>query len=131
MNDLDHFTGEPIDNLSSACQCVELILSTRIGSMPMLREFGGGVVELLGRKMSAPLFALWKQLVGTAIDIWEPRFRVRRVTFDGSVEQLRRGGAGMVLEVDYRPRGHLGDMTVERVLSLSLVIRDNRLRIFA
>ncbi len=57
----------------------------------MRREFGGGVVELLGRAMTPALFAAWKQLVATAIDLWEPRFRVRRVLVTGSVEEIRTG----------------------------------------
>lgn len=124
--DLDHMTGEPITNFDSARQSVEVIVSTRLMSMPMLREFGGGEVELLGRMVTRNLFGLWKQLVATAIDIWEPRFRVRRVIFDGGVDALRLGQAGIDLEVDYRPLAHLGDFTVERVTNLTLYFMGGR-----
>lgn len=120
MADFDRRTGAPIDNLASAFQGVEIVLSTRIGSRMMRREFGGGVVELLGRALTPTLFAVWQQLIGTAIDLWEPRFRVRKITPRGTVDELRRGTAGLSIEVDYRPRGHRGDPTVERVLSFNL-----------
>lgn len=120
MAGIDRRTGKVIDNLASAYQGVEVIVSTRIGSRIMRREFGGGVAELLGRLVTPALFAAWKQLIATAIDIWEPRFRVRRVLLDGTVDELRLGKIGLTLEVDYRPRGHLGDFTVERVLSFGI-----------
>lgn len=120
MAGIDRRTGKVIDNLASAFQGVEVTLSTRIGSRVMRRQFGGGVVELLGRAVTPALFAAWQQLVGTAIDLWEPRFRVRRPLVKGSVEQLRLGQVGLTIEADYRPRGHLGDFTVERVLSFDI-----------
>lgn len=130
MADIDRYTGKVIDNLTSAFQGVEIILSTRIGSRVMRREFGGGVVELLGRAITPSLFAAWQQLIGTAIDLWEPRFHVRRLTPAGSPEQLRLGHAGLKIEVDYRPRGHLGDFRVERVLSLDIFF-NQRVRVIA
>lgn len=120
MAGFDRRTGRLIDNLASAFQGVEVIMTTRIGSMVMLREFGGGVAELLGRLVTPALFAAWRQLVGTAIDLWEPRFHVRRVHPVASVEELRLGHVGLTIEVDYRPRGHLGDYTVERVLRFDI-----------
>lgn len=120
MVGLDRQTGKRISNLESAYQAVTFTLSTRIGDVALLREFGGGVVELLGRAMTPALFAAWKQLIATAIDIWEPRFRVRRVVATGSAEQIRLGHAGLLIEADFRPRGHLGDQTVERVVKFGL-----------
>ncbi|WP_223478747.1 GPW/gp25 family protein [Oricola indica] len=124
MSDIDRQTFAVIDNFASALQGVETILSTRLGSRVMRREFGGGVVELLGRNVTAALFAAFQQLIATAIDLWEPRFSVRRITPQGSVEDIRAGRVGFLFEVDYRPRGHLGDFTVERVVQFSLLFRD-------
>ena len=113
-------TGRVLDNLSSAIQGVEVIFATRIASLVLAREFGGGVAELLGRRLTPPLFAIFQQLVATAIDLWEPRFKVRRISLKGSAEEVRLGEVGISIEVDYRPRGHLGDTTVERIMSFSL-----------
>ncbi len=120
MAGIDRNTGRPIDNLSSALQGVEVILATRLASRVMRREFGGGVVELLGRAMTPFLFSAWRQIVVTAIDLWEPRFKVRRIQATGSVEQIRLGQASIVIEADYRPKGHLGDTRVERVVTFRL-----------
>lgn len=129
MAGIDRHTGKVISTYESALQAVEVILSTRIGTRVMRRQFGGGVAEILGRAVTPPLFALFQQLVATAIEIWEPRFRVRKIIPLGTVEQIRAGQVGMRFEVDYRPRGHLGDFTVERVLSFSLDFRPGGLRV--
>ena len=124
MAGIDRRTFKPIENLTSAYQGVEVIVTTLIGDRVMRREFGGGILELLGRLVTAPLFAAFQQIIATAIDLWEPRFRVRRITPQGSVEEIRLGHLGLVVEVDYRPRGHLGDFTVERVLSFTMLFRE-------
>jgi hypothetical protein len=120
MAGIDRQTGRLLPGLDSAYQGVEVTLGTRLASRVMRREFGGGIVELLGRSLTPSLFAAWKQLVATAIDLWEPRFKVRRVTYSGSVDEIRRGTAKVQIEADYRPRAHLGDFTVERVVNFSL-----------
>lgn len=120
MAGIDRQTGRVIDNLGSAYQGVEVILTTRLASRVMRREFGAAVVELLGRAMTPALFATWMQLVATAIDLWEPRFSVRRVIPTGSADEIRLGKAGLTIEADYRPRGHRGDFTVERVVGFTV-----------
>ncbi|MEO9902793.1 MULTISPECIES: GPW/gp25 family protein [Alphaproteobacteria] len=119
MAGIDRTTFKVIDNLSSTLQSVEVILSTRIASRVMRREFGGGTVELLGRAITPALLTAFVQLVGVAIDLWEPRLNVRRISLSGTIDEVRAGKAGFVFEADYRPKGHLGDLTVERVLSFS------------
>ncbi|MBP1852119.1 GPW/gp25 family protein [Rhizobium halophytocola] len=120
MTGIDRRTGRSIDNLTSAYQGVEVILTTRLSSRVMRREFGAGVVELLGRAVTPSLFTSWMQLVATAIDIWEPRLAVRRIVPSGTVDQIRLGQVGILIEADYRPRGHLGDFTVERVVGFTI-----------
>lgn len=120
MVGIDRRTGARISNIESAYQAVTFILATRIASVLLLREFGGGVVELLGRATTPPLFAAWQQLIATAIDLWEPRFKVRRVTLNGTADEIRSGIAGISIEADFRPKGHLGDETVERVVRFGL-----------
>ncbi len=94
MVGISRFTGLPISNLESAYQSVEVILMRRIGSLVGRREFGAGIVELLGRKMTPNLFAAFQSLIATAIDLWEPRFLVRRIIVTGTVDQIRLGHAG-------------------------------------
>ncbi len=63
MVGISRFTGLPISNLESAYQSVEVILMRRIGSLVGRREFGAGIVELLGRKMTPNLFAAFQSLI--------------------------------------------------------------------
>lgn len=120
MADFDQRTGAVIDNYASALQSVEIIFTTRIGEMVLLREFGAGILELLGRLLTAKTVSAFTLLLAAAIDLWEPRFRVRRVSLTGSVDELRLGRAGVAIEVDWRPRAHLGDPTVESVQTFGL-----------
>jgi phage baseplate assembly protein W len=120
MTGIDRRTGVVIDDLSSALQASAFVLGTRVNSVVLLREFGGGVIELLGRAMVPSLFAAWQQLIATAIDIWEPRLAIRSVVPTGSADEIRMGRAGLLIEADFRPRGHLGDFTVERVVGFTL-----------
>lgn len=113
--DFDRRTGARLSNYESALQSVEILFFSRIGEHVMLREFGAGARELLGRLLTPRLFAAFMLLLAAAIDLWEPRFRVRRLIPGGSVDELRLGHAGFRIEVDFRPNGHLGDPTVESV----------------
>lgn len=129
MVGIDRRTGQVIGNLASAYQGVEVALTTRIGERLMRREFGAGIAELLGRLMTPPLFVAFQTLIATAVDLWEPRFAVRRVLVTGTVDEVRTGRAGFTIEADYRPRGHLGDLTVERVVSFSLLVTNDRFEV--
>ncbi len=122
MSDIDWRTGQPIDNYRSALQSVEIIFTTRIGEMVMLREFGWGGLALLGRLMVPALFSIFKLLVQATIDLWEPRFVVRNVFVDSTVDEIRRGSARFSIEVDWRPRAHLvpPDFTIEGVRTFGL-----------
>lgn len=104
-------------------QSVEILFTTRLASIAMLREFGAGFIELLGRRITRRLFPVFLQLVATAIDLWEPRFKVRRIVPSGSLDDVRSGVLKVSIEVDYRPRGHKGDETVERLLNFSMTFR--------
>ena len=128
MADIDRYTGEIIDNERSALQALDVIFSTRIGSMVLLREFGAGVVEVIGRLVRPELLLVFQQLVITAIDLWEPRFRVRQIVFTGSVDHLRQGIAQFSIEVDFRPRAHLGDFSIASITSFALTFDGKGIR---
>ncbi|GHA13360.1 hypothetical protein GCM10007989_04950 [Devosia pacifica] len=131
MADIDRHTGAVIDNFSSALQSVELIFSTRLGEVVLARDFGAGLVELLGRALTPKLIAAFQTLMVVGIDLWEPRFRVRRVSVDGSVDEIRLGRAGFRIEVDWRPRGHLGDFRVEGVRAFGVNFGNGQARVLA
>lgn len=120
MTGIDRHTGKLIGNFESALQAVEVIFTTRVGERVMRRHFGAGLAELLGRATTPALFAAWQLLVAIGIDLWEPRFRVRGVYVQANANALALGSAGIRVEVDWRPRAHLGDLTVEGVRSFTI-----------
>lgn len=124
MAGVDRQTLQPLANFPSALQSVEVIFTTRLYSRVMRRGFAGGLVELLGRLMSAELMGLFQQLAATSIDLWEPRFRVRRVTFQGSPDQVGLGRAGVCIEVDWRPNALRGDFTVDGTRRFTVMMQD-------
>lgn len=127
MTGLSRYSLRPIGNLDSALQGVEFILATRIGELVMTRQFGGGIEELLGRAISVKLMLLVRQLIALAIDLWEPRFSVRKVSLSGTVDEVRTGSAHLVIQVDWRPRALFQDFTVDRQFTFSLGLVDGRL----
>lgn len=121
MSGVDRHTGKLIGNYESALQAVEVIFATRIGERIMRRHFGAGLAELLGRAMTAPLFAAWQMLLAVGIDLWEPRFRVRGVYVSATPTDLRLGRSGVRIEVDWRPRALAGDFSIDSVRSFTIL----------
>ncbi|MEM1410489.1 MAG: GPW/gp25 family protein [Pseudomonadota bacterium] len=124
MAGVNRHTLQPMANFPHALQSVEVIFITRLFSRVMRRGFGGGLAELLGRLMTAGLMGLFKQLLATSIDLWEPRFRVRRVSFRGSADEVRLGRAGVSVEVDWRPNALLDDFTVHGTRLFTIMAQD-------
>jgi phage baseplate assembly protein W len=118
--DFDRRTGARLTNYESAVQSVEILFFSQIGEHVLLREFGAGLIELLGRKLTPRLLATFMLLMAAAIDLWEPRFRVRRVLPGGTVDAIRQGAASFAIEADFRPNAHLGDDTVASVQTFGL-----------
>lgn len=115
---IDRFTGRPLSGWEHTLQSVDVIFETEIGERIMLEHFGGGLRRLLGRKLTPGILALASAIFALAITIWEPRLRVVRVRVAPSVEEFRAGVVTFVMEVVYRPKGHLGDLTEEPTLRL-------------
>lgn len=111
---LDRSTGQPLAGWDHTLQSVDVIFETEIGERVMLRHFGGGMRRLLGRKLTPDLLALAAAVFALSISIWEPRLRVVKVSVAPSVEEVRQGAVSFVMEVAYRPRGHLGDFAEEQ-----------------
>lgn len=127
---LDRETGLPSYDLDHVAQCVEFIYATRLGSLIMARGFGGGLVELLGRRITVRLVALYRMLLALSIAAWEPRLQVAFIRADGNTANaVRLGQLKFRVLAYYRPRGHLGDFTIEGGLrGFTLAAADNRIR---
>lgn len=110
MSGIDRFTRQPIDGWAHTLQSVDVIFETRIGERAMVRHFGGGQQMLLGRRITDLMLARATAIFALAISLWEPRLRVVKVWIEASAEEFRAGQLAFVMDVAYRPRGHLGDL---------------------
>jgi phage baseplate assembly protein W len=112
---IDRHTGKPLFGWDHVVQSVFVILGTRVGSRVMRRPFGSATTGLIGRRLTPQMIALWRLLVVLSLERWEPRVRVRKVTFAGEVDAVRDGRLGVTISVDYLPNGHKGDTTVASI----------------
>lgn len=124
-------TGAPLTDWAHVQQSLAKILTTRIGTRVMRRDFGSDLPDLVDRKMTPGNILLIYSAAATAIERWEPRFRMLAgrlnaagylATQDGRT--VRAGDGGIVsLELHglYYPRGHLGDYSVVETASSKVV----------
>jgi Phage baseplate assembly protein W len=104
---IDRETGKPLSGWSHVAQSMGVIFTTRFGERVMRRWFGSLVPNLLGETMVPETFVRFFAAVGAALE-QEPRVRLIRVL---PLSVNRNGRAELRIEVEYRPRGHLGDFT--------------------
>lgn len=114
MTGVDRTNGRPLESFAHVVQSIDVIFSTSIGERVMRRHFGSSAPILLGRLMTAKTVLRFFHLVAVALELWEPRFKIARVTaVNPGPDQVRLGRLAFIIEGEYRPRGHLGDPTPE------------------
>ena len=112
MSGMDRHTGRLLEGWPHVIQSIEAIVSTPIGQRIMREWFGSPLTRLLGENLTQPTFMRFVMAVAIAVDLWEPRFKVRRAAFAGTPEDIRSGVAGFALVGDYRPRALSGDFSI-------------------
>jgi phage baseplate assembly protein W len=109
-------TGRVLTGLAHVKQSLHVIFTTQIGARVMRRTFGSAVPSLLGKANLTPQVLLnFYVAVAIAVELWEPRFRVRQVGYpgaDNSTDRLQQGQFGVQISGDYRPNALEGDFTV-------------------
>jgi phage baseplate assembly protein W len=90
-------------------QSLRDIFDTRFGSRIMREWYGSFVPNLLGRLITPEEVVPYFAAITSAIEQWEPRFRVTRIE---AVKVTRDGQLHVFLEGEYRPRAVYGDFTV-------------------
>ena len=110
---IDRHTGRPLIGFAHVQQSLQVIFTTHFGERVLRRWFGSFVPKLLGEPMVPSTVLRFFTAVCTAIDLWEPRYKVQKILPQGSPEKMRQGQLGFVIVGVYRPRGHLGDFTPE------------------
>lgn len=92
----------------------------------MREHYGSFIPGLLGKNITprdvAPFFAA----ISSAIDVWEPRFKVTALQ---PVKVTRDGRLHIFIEGEYRPRALYGDTTAEGARRVDLYASDAGIRI--
>lgn len=126
--DIDAVSGVDIVAWPHVLQSIQQILTTRFGERVMREWFGSAVPNLLGENLTTTTVVAFFSAVSSAIEQWEPRFRVIRII----PESVGRDGRLRVqIEGEYRPRALLGDFTPEGARRVTIAANDNGLKLEA
>ena len=107
---LNAATGGVLEGWPHVVQSLQDIFTTRFGTRIMREWYGSFVPNLLGRTITPNEVTPWFAAVTSAIEQWEPRYRVTRIQI---IEVTRDGQLHFFIEGEYRPRAVYGDFTVE------------------
>lgn len=114
-------TGRPLSGWDHVAQSLRVLFSTGFGERVMRRNFGSVVPAVLGQPMTPQTLLKFYTAIVVAIELWEPRFRVRKISYPGplnSPARLRQGQVGVQLDGDYRPNALSGDFTVAKSVTV-------------
>ena len=104
----DAETGSIKTGWPHVIQSLRDIFDTRFGTRIMREWYGSFVPNLLGRLITPQEVAPYFAAITSAIEQWEPRFRVTQITV---VKITRDGQLHVYLDGEYRPRAMYGDFT--------------------
>ncbi len=86
---IDARTGKRLTGTDHLKQSVRDILTTRIGSRVMRRDYGSRLPELVDNPMNPMLKTELFAATAEALRKWEPRIRLERVYIDSASDQGR------------------------------------------
>jgi hypothetical protein len=114
MAGIDRNTGRLLSGWPHLVQSLGVLFTTDIATRLMRRHFGATTANLLGENLVLATILRFAATIMVAVELWEPRFRIRKIDIPraaNSSERLRMGRVSMAIRGEYRPRGHLGDPT--------------------
>jgi len=124
---IDRRTGAVLTDWAHVVQSIEDLLTTRVLSRLMRRDYGSDVPLLIDAPMTDESLLRFYAAVAEALNRWEPRFELEELSFEAAGPD---GRVTLRLSGLYIPRGHMGDRTPDRsgarvleMLSLSEGIR--------
>ena len=109
MHGLHAHTGQPVAGLEHLRQSIRDILTTRLGTRVMRRDYGSRLPDLIDRPMTPRLAMDLYAATADALARWEPRFELTRVR----IAAARVGQLVLDLEGRYRPDGEAIVIAVE------------------
>ncbi|WP_375670488.1 GPW/gp25 family protein [Bartonella sp. PS7NMGDW] len=98
---MDRTTGKPLTGIDHLRQSILDILSTRIGSRVMRRDYGSRVAELIDAPVNNAFAVALYAAVAEALDKWEPRFKLKKIDF----KMVDAGQVSLSFEGIYLPSG--------------------------
>lgn len=98
---MSRFSGKRISDTDHILQGIADILTTRIGSRVLLRDYGSELPDLIDQPITRFLIARVYAAVIIAINRWETRVRIVRVT-GLNLSSWNEGKLSMTLEGYYR-----------------------------
>lgn len=101
MHGMNAHTGQPLSGLDHLRQSIRDILTTRIGTRVMRRDYGSDVPRLVDAAMTPRLAMNLYVAVAVALDQWETRFRLTRV----QITDAAPGRITLAVEGIYLPDG--------------------------
>ena len=119
-------TGGTVSGWAHVEQSLRDIFFTRFGERIMREWYGSFVPDLLGRNITPDEVTPFFAALASAIEQWEPRFRVTQLT---PVAVTRAGSLQIYISGEYRPRACFGDYTVEGARRVELYANPDGLRI--
>ena len=125
---LDDRTGQMLTGWDHCVQSIGIILTTRIGTRVMQRDFGSVLKELQDANPDPRTMMLIFVGVAEALRRWDPGFRLHRIA-------LTRAGADGIYQFElvgtFYPLGHRGDYSLaeERSAAIGIAANDNYLRV--
>lgn len=82
MRGMSNQTGKYLDDLEHLKQSIVDILTTPIGSRVICRDYGSNLFQLTDQPINRDLFPKIYAAVAEAINKWEPRFKVEKITIN-------------------------------------------------
>ncbi|WP_375669092.1 GPW/gp25 family protein [Bartonella sp. MR168JLCBS] len=98
---MDCTTGKSLTGIDHLRQSILDILSTRIGSRVMRRDYGSRVAELIDAPVNNAFAVALYAAIAEALDKWEPRFKLKKIDFKWS----EAGQVSLSFEGIYLPSG--------------------------
>ena len=80
MLGMNRFTGKPLQGREHILQSIHDILTTKVGTRVMLREYGGDLPSLVDKPLNDLLDIELQAATAVALERWEPRFKLEAVT---------------------------------------------------
>ncbi|MCV6626955.1 MAG: GPW/gp25 family protein [Cellvibrionaceae bacterium] len=112
MHGINAHTGKRLSGIEHLRQSVRDILTTRIGTRVMRRDYGSNVPNLVDAPMNGATIAKIISAAADALDKWEPRLRIDNL----QIHKAEPGQLELEITGEYLPDGQaveLGGIVVE------------------